>query len=171
MNINPDLLVALLFLTTCMVVIYFVGVYKINKEANNPPDTGTWVNFFDEYKNMMEALTQTSLQYADSYLGRHLIYNYLDHKSSVNGRKIDCCSVKIKFMMKTYKNGRREVHADTESHYGNAEFYNGEVHQNYYIAGKSFVADVNDFPKLWHELLEYHFSVKLDGVTDKIKLV
>lgn len=165
----------LLLFAIAFVIIYYVGLYKINntskKNSKQVSDNGNWVNFFDEYKEMMSSVIQRPLQYADNLIGRNAIYKYIDYKSSVNGRQIDCYSLKIKFTMKTYKDGRREIYADTESHYGKAEFYNGEVHQNYDIGGRRFVADVNDFNQMWKDILEYHFSVKLDGVTDKIKIV
>jgi hypothetical protein len=171
MHNDSTLMYCLLLLAVFAFVIYHVGMHKINNEFKNPPDTGDWVNFFDEYKEMMSSVVQGPLQYADSWLGRHVIYKYLDDKATVNGRKIDCCSVKIKFMLKIYKDGRREIHADTESHYGKPEFYNGVMHENYDVGGKSFVADVNNFHHMWKEILEYHFSVKLDGKTDKIKMI
>jgi hypothetical protein len=72
MHNDSTLMYCLLLLVVFAFVIYHIGVYKINNEFKNPPDTGDWVNFFDEYKDMMSSVVKGPLQYADSWLGRHI---------------------------------------------------------------------------------------------------
>lgn len=133
-------------------------------------ETGCWIDFNDDYKDMMSKLTQSALQYADPMGGRHLIYRHLDRNSIVNGKRIDGESVSIKFMLKSFENGRQEIHAYTQCHYGKPEFSGGEVFQNYDITEKQFEANAYEFEKLWKQILEYHFSVKLTDTNDSIKL-
>lgn len=155
----------IVFLLILLAVVTYLPTKKEQLE------TGRWVDFTDDYKDMMSKLTQSALQYADPMGGRHLIYRHLDRNAIVNSKRIDGETVSIKFMLKAFGDGRQEIHAYTQCHYGKPEFSGGEVFQNYNITEHQFEANAYEFEKLWKQILEFHFSVKLDGITDKIKLV
>lgn len=140
----------------------------LEEEALTKLNAGTFIKFFDELKSSMSSVMNYELTYADPYLARHLIYKYIGSKSVVNGKKITCESIKIKFMLKVFHDGRREIHAETETHYGHPQWYGGNMHYNYDIGGGSFYADVNDFDGLWKRIIEHYFSVELTGNNDKI---
>lgn len=159
----------ILSLVVFLLILLAVVTYLPTKKEQL--ETGRWVDFNDDYKDMMSKLTQAALQYADPIGGRHLIYRHLDRNAVVNGKRIDGETVSIKFMLKAFGDGRQEIHAYTECHYGKPEFSGGEVFQNYNITEQHFEANAYEFEKLWKQILEFHFSVKLDGINDKIKLV
>lgn len=157
-------------LTLVVFLFILLAAWTYLPSKKESAETGRWVDFDDDYKSMMSKITQTALQYADPMGGRHLIYRHLDRNAVVNGKRIDGVHVSIKFMLKAFGDGRQEVHAYTECHYGKPEFSGGEVFQNYNITEKHFEASAFEFDKLWKDVLEYHFGVKLDGQRDNIKL-
>jgi len=161
-------LLSVIVVMLCVLATFYY-LYTSKKKIENQ-DKGKWTDFTDDYKAIMSAETQTELQYADPVCGRHLIYKHLDQNGVVNGKRIVAYSVQIKFMLKSFENGRQEIHAYTECHYGKPEFFNGEVAQNYAITENHFVASAYDFKKLWKNVLEHYFDTQLTGVRDSIKL-
>lgn len=152
---------------TILVLVFIFHIYKTKKTNTDSVDLdkGHWIDFSDDLKSTMSTIMQCELSYADQYLARYLIYKYIDYKMTVNGRKIDSNSVQIKFMLKAYKDGRQEIHAMTESHYGTPTWHDNTLYHDYDIGEKTFIAPVDDFSTLWSDIINHYYGVQLDGTT------
>ena len=169
MQSYPVVSVIVVMLCVLATFSYLYPSKKKKKDNDKNQDQGKWTDFSDEYKDIMSAETKTELQYADPVLGRHLIYKDLDRSAIVNGKRIAGETVQVKFMMKSFLDGRQEIHAYTSCHYGKPQFFNGEVAQNYAITENHFVANAYDFKAVWKNVIEYYFDVKLTGERDSLK--
>lgn len=168
-------IVAAAIIAFCILLYYFYSLiedYKMARDleniAKNQPDLGKHVDFFDEIKSHMEAEMDCKLTYADPYLSKWAIYKSFGASSRVNGKKIDSEYIQIRFILKVFKDGRREIQAESKNHRGRPYWDGKEMHYNYPMGEALFSADVNDFKTLWQQIIEHYFSVKLNGVNDRI---